>query len=281
MSETGQRFSGQRRRYPSLNLEQAIERARVLYERERYNPTPIDLIAKHWGFKGINTGPASTAYSAVKQFGLLDESGSKGQRKAAVSQRARAILTAPSDVREKEICAAALEPVMNKLIWERYGANTGSPESFTWHLTSELGFSDTGAREFAKQYQATIRFAGLDDEPADTTVPDPANDGDDDARESAAAPTYPLAPTVDVWNNSSGRVEVPVHHPPATARMSRHAIPLVGGKQVILEGEFPLTEAAWNGFMVILQAFKPGLVESEPTAAPQPSGGQLREESDE
>jgi hypothetical protein len=32
------------------------------------------------------------------------------------------------------------------------------------------------------------------------------------------------------------------------ARTARHAIPLVGGKHVVLEGEFPLTEAAWQGF---------------------------------
>lgn len=54
---------------------------------------------------------------------------------------------------------------------------------------------------------------------------------------------------------------VPAPEPPVTARTSRHAIPLIGGKQVVLEGEFPLTEEAWSGFMAILQAFKPGLVE--------------------
>jgi len=50
--------------------------------------------------------------------------------------------------------------------------------------------------------------------------------------------------------------------------MSRHAIPLVGGKQVILEGEFPLSEAAWQGFLAVLQAFKPGLVEAEGATTP-------------
>ncbi|NEA32137.1 hypothetical protein [Streptomyces sp. SID13031] len=262
MSEASHRHGGQRRKYPSLNLEQAIERARVLFERERYNAAPIDLVARHWGFKTIKTGPASTAYSAVKQFGLLDETGSGDQRKASISQRARAILTAPEDVRRSEIREAALEPTMNRQIWERYGIHTGSPETFNWHLISEMGFSDTGAREFAKQYEATIHFAGLMDEEFPASV---ETDRDDlGSLDSSAASNYPVAPTVDVWQASTGeRVEVPVHHTPSTVRPSRHAIPLVGGKVVILEGEFPLTEAAWQGFMTVLQAFKPGLVQQD------------------
>jgi hypothetical protein len=268
MSETTQRTTtgSQRRRYPSLNLEQAIERIKVLYELERLNAVPADVIVQHWGFKSIQTGPASSAYSAVKQFGLLDETGSGPQRKASISSRGRAILTAPPDVRDEEIRAAALEPVMNRLIWERYGTHTGSAEAFRWYLISDLGFSDTGAKEFAKQYEATIRFAGLEDGPASVSVAEAAEEPESDI------PTHPVAPTVDVWHSSGQRVEVPVHHAATSARMSRHAIPLVGGKQVILEGEFPLSEAAWQGFLGVLQAFKPGLVEAEGAAtAPTPS----------
>jgi hypothetical protein len=273
MSETSSRPAAkQRRRYPLLNLEQAVDRLRILHDRERLNAAPADVIVQHWGFKSINTGPASSAYSAVKQFGLLDETGSGKQRKASISPRGRAILTAPADVRQEELRAAALEPTMNRLIWERYGAHTGSPEAFRWHLISDLGFSDTGAKEFAKQYEATIRFAGLDDEDSPTEAADLAVDSDEphDVGPVEAA-SYPVAPTSDVWHTRSGqRVEVPVHHAPSSARMSRHAIPLVGGKQVILEGEFPLSEAAWQGFLAVLQAFKPGLVEAEGAATAVP-----------
>lgn len=269
MTDTPSRTTGQRRKYPSLNLEQAIERARVLYDRERLNATPVELVARHWGFKTIKTGPASTAYSAVKQFGLLVESGSGDQRKAAISPRARAILTAPPQVRDAEIQEAALEPSMNRLVWERFQASTGSSESFTWYLVSDLGFSDTGAREFARQYEATVRFARLDErdlaiETADDTSHDVPTPGirslADDSRSTSSAPTaslregsppiHAVQPIVDAT-----RV-VPVN-------VSRHSIPLIGGKQVVLEGEFPITEAAWQGFMTVLSAFKPGLVADE------------------
>jgi hypothetical protein len=174
-------------------------------------------------------------------------------------------------------------------VWQRYGPNVGSDKTFIWNLVSEMGFSDTGAKEFAKQYRATIQYAGLADVPPDTVEDDESlaaeiddtgaegwvqNDlavGLRDRNELMHGPvgtnpvaTTPVAPTVDVWLDAHGRrIEVDRHHPPTSARISRHAIPLVGGKQVILEGEFPLTEAAWKGFLVVLEAFKPGLVEQE------------------
>lgn len=285
MSETNQQrtfTANQRRRYPSLSLEQAVERLGILYSRERLNVTPVDVIVQHWGFKSISTGPASTAYSAVKQFGLLDESGQGTQRKASISERGRTILTAPHDVQVEELRAAALEPTMNRLIWERYGTHTGSPESFRWYLVKELGFSDTGAKEFAKQYQATVAFAGLEDSPPapetdteDVNDREPASVSDGYLQNEAVArrnqAVHSVAPTVDVWNTPDGRHEVPVLHPPTTTRTSRHAIPLVGGKQVILEGEFPLNEAAWQGFLAVLQAFKPGLVEAQSSEDSEPS----------
>lgn len=275
MSEANQKQASHRRRYPSLNLEQALERARVLYEMERLNPAPLDVVTKHWGFKNSKTGPASTTYSAVKQFGLIDETGNAGQRKAAVSQRARAILTAPDDVREREIREAALAPPMNRSIWERYGADTGSPDAFRWHLISEMGFSDTGANEFAKQYVATIRFAGLD-----LLAPDGGGEPEEADEPSTPVPAMPSIFDGMFTTPQPSRPQTP--EPPTTTtapmgRTSRHAIPLIGGKQVILEGEFPLTEAAWQGFMAVLAAFKPGLVSDDqpstsapPENTPQP-----------
>lgn len=243
------------RRYPSMSLEHAVDKIRTLYNAEKNTPAPIDLVAQHFGFKNSKTGPASTAISAVKQFGLIDESGTGDQRRAVISQRGRAILSAPPDIRERELKAAALEPTANRMVWDKYKADVGSPVSFQWYLTNDLGFSETGAREFARQYLATLSFAGLDtshdggEEPAEVT--------DDE-------PTY--LPTA---------MEVPRERAPAPSRetltrVSRHAIPLIGGKQVILEGDFPLSEEAWQGFMAVLVAFKPGLV-SKALTHPEPN----------
>ena len=39
-------------------------------------------------------------------------------------------------------------------------------------------------------------------------------------------------------------------------------VPIVGGKSVTIEGEFPISEAAWGQFLAVLNAMKPGLVQA-------------------
>jgi hypothetical protein len=39
-------------------------------------------------------------------------------------------------------------------------------------------------------------------------------------------------------------------------------VPIVGGKSVTIEGEFPISEAAWSQFLAVLNAMKPGLVQA-------------------
>jgi hypothetical protein len=46
---------------------------------------------------------------------------------------------------------------------------------------------------------------------------------------------------------------------------ARHfRIPLPGGRQVAIEGDFPLTEAEWDLFAHVLNVMKPGLIREDP-----------------
>ena len=40
-------------------------------------------------------------------------------------------------------------------------------------------------------------------------------------------------------------------------------VPIIGGSPVMVEGEFPISEAAWSQFIAVLEAMKPGLVKPE------------------
>lgn len=41
-------------------------------------------------------------------------------------------------------------------------------------------------------------------------------------------------------------------------------VPIIGDKPVTVEGEFPISEAAWSQFIAVLNAMKPGLVRNDP-----------------
>ena len=48
-----------------------------------------------------------------------------------------------------------------------------------------------------------------------------------------------------------------------SAVVQQFTIPLPGGKELVLGGDFPLTLAQWGQFMTVLDAMKPGLVDHE------------------
>lgn len=297
MSEASSGKSSQRRKYPTLTLEQAIQRAAEVYANERRSLVPPAVLMKHWGYSNPTSGVATSTVSALRQFGLLDDEGSGKQRRTGISDRAYAILNAPEHIRSDAIRDAAMEPPIHRLIWNKYGGpDTGSEEGFRWFLLNDLGFSPKGADDFMAQYRATIRFAGLDkpgvtginERTSDTSEkrrehPDippwevVAEEGEDvdtawQANRSAAGAPLMQPPAVDVWRTSEGRrVEVPAPGPQPTSFTRRHAIPLPGGKQVVLEGEFPITEATWKQFMAVLDAFKPGLVDETPEPVHPPT----------
>lgn len=279
--------------YPAIDLEAAIGRAEAVYRHEKMHPAPIGAIVGHWGYKSHTSGVASVQYAALKKFGLLDEEGSRDHRQGRLTDLAFAILHNPNaDERLAAIQRAALMPPIHREMWEQYGASLPSDATLRYRLVTERGFTEAGADDFVRQYKSTIAFAMPEgstvDEDEDQIPTMPSDDEDMGfvpARHSFAGsqPHTPTSPgaagsnprrlqTTDIWYSEGERVLVPAPEPPVTARTSRHAIPLIGGKQVVLEGEFPLTEEAWDGFMNILQAFKPGLVDAapKPTSTPTP-----------
>ena len=47
---------------------------------------------------------------------------------------------------------------------------------------------------------------------------------------------------------------------------STYRIPLPGGNDIVIEGDFPLTAEEWEFFVHILDVMKPGLIQPAPAA---------------
>lgn len=241
--------------YPAIDLQAAIKRVETLYSHEKMHPAPIGAIVSHWGYTSHKSGIASVQYASLKKFGLLTEEGSGENRLGKLTQLAFAILHNPDEAeRANAIKTAALTPGIHRELWDQYGLDLPSDANLRYRLVTERGFTDAGAEDFVKEYKATLDFA----------MTGPADEPDDDNEaEGPADEVAPSSAAQGVGGAMEPQSNIPVHpRAAANSRTSRHAIPLVGGKQVILEGEFPLTEAAWAGFLAVLEAFKPGLVEA-------------------
>jgi len=237
--------------YPGIGLEQAIERARELYKKESRNAAPIDAILSHWGYKP-KSGAGGVVVAALKKFSLLDDEGSGEGRTARLTDLGLDIILAPegSPERRKAIQQAAVMPGIHQELLEKFPSGLPSDETLIYYLTRDRQFTDGAARELADELRATLAFAGL------------SHAGDI------------LGSVADDKPIEEARVMTPVADPPLTrqthesrlqpltpeGRQRAVQLPVPGTSWVTLQGEFPMTEEAWDQMIALLSAMKPGLV---------------------
>lgn len=247
------RRKGRSPSYPGIALDQAIERARQLYNAEGPHWTPITAVAADWGYKSSNTGPFSVAYAALKKFGLLEDEGSGGDRQARLTRLGREVVLAPEPL--PHIQEAALTPDIHRDLWAQYGTVLPSDRNLLYTLHMDRGFTQSGAEDFLRQYKVTVRFARLEELPRSAEPTSRSEEEMEETREHAA-PDPESEPAVD----TSGSVSTPVPLETTT----RIPLPLLDGSTVVLEGDFPVTAEAWRQFMGLLSVLEPSIVTASP-----------------
>jgi hypothetical protein len=250
MSETHRPKRQRSPSYPGVNLETALERARTLYDRERRGTAPISAILDHWGYSP-GTGPGLVTLAALKKFGLLQDEGSGPSRKARLSPLALQIILDDRDdspERDRAIRTAALSPTIHQDLWNRFGPELQSDATMRHFLRFDRNFTDKAADELIREFRETVSFAGLSE--SDSLSPN----GGDYSEQTPAPRTDPVSSAVaSPQLSAQGATSV--------------QLPLSASEWVTLNGAFPLSEAAWEQLLRVLQVMKPGLV--APSEKPQ------------
>src|SRR5579864_2616803 len=57
--------------YPSISLKEAIERVKMVYDKDYQNRLPRSVMAEHMGYKGLS-GASLPILSALLKYGLLE-----------------------------------------------------------------------------------------------------------------------------------------------------------------------------------------------------------------
>jgi hypothetical protein len=232
--------------YPGIPLKVAVRRAKALYEAAHRQPRRIGDVTSLWGYKSPTSGPASVTYAALRKFGLLQDEGTGPDRMAKLTDLAAEIILESEPL--PAIQMAALQPPIHRELWETYGVDLPPDDLLWWELVDQRGFTPSGFAEFIRQYRATMNYArlfgpgrlGSDDEPVNGATEDAGWSGQTDKASETHGP-----------RRRAGMREGGV----LTIR-----VPVIGGSTIIVEGSFPVTEAAWNQFLAVLAAMKPGLV---------------------
>lgn len=258
--------------YPAISLEKAIQRVRQVYARDKQYEIPAASLPEVWGYASLN-GPAGLTISALKKFGLINDEGVRDERRISVTDQAVHILDHPSsDARAEAIRDAALRPPIHREFWDEYGSNLPSDANMIWRLTRDRGFTETGAKEFLREWRETLEFAGLDrqPEPAAAVVTSSASFEVGDREPGQEQLDRPFDES-----NSPSRSEVDEHASAWQASLTeRNAagvqsypipIALQGRPPVVISGAFPLSASEWAQFKAVLDAMRPVLVNDDPS----------------
>lgn len=77
--------------YPAISLKEAIDRVKMIYDKDYQNPLPKEVIAAHMGYKSLS-GASLPMISALTKYGLLEGRGNDTR----VSDLAVALIAHPS-----------------------------------------------------------------------------------------------------------------------------------------------------------------------------------------
>lgn len=203
--------SGQRDRspaYPSIPLGTALERLVQFETHFKRSQARPEKIGDAWGVKG--KAYVDRIAAALRYFGLLEYQGAGKDRYVNVSEEGRKYLRAQQEETKREVIrSVALRPKSISKFWGHWGTDRPSDAACLDELVFKNGFSEVGARDFLKVYDATISYAKLSS--SDKTQ---ANDGpgDDESSEIVDDPlpqgetTTRIVPAVGSTQRTGGRL---------------------------------------------------------------------------
>lgn len=204
MSESSNRDQNTSKRerspsFPYINLEKALERAKLMDENHKKFLTSLPVVATTW-----ELGPKSSALlqtvATLKAYGLIDEEGRGKDKKLAVSDLARTIIhDARPGTRESAIKQAVLNPKLFKEFFDKWGVDRPSDSHCISELKLDRGFTDDATKTFLRIFDDNIQFSGLT--PADKNYNDEHEDEYDEALAAECAEIVDLEES-QKWANS-------------------------------------------------------------------------------
>ena len=143
-------------RAPSISLDDAIEKAGKIYDKDRCHAAPIDGVAQHIGYKNAGNGAALSALASLKYYGLIDR---PKEGMAAVSKQYEAFRFAPNETIKHELITKWLKapPVFAELLG-KYTEGLPSDKTLIFDLIQN-GFAPGPAESCVQIFRKSVDFA--------------------------------------------------------------------------------------------------------------------------
>ena len=144
-------------RAPSIPLEEALDKALRVYEKEKRYPAPTEVVAQDMGYKSANNGAALSALASLRYFGLLEK---PEDGKLAVSKDVENYQYAPDPKIKSELLLKWLRaPAIFADLLDRYPEGLPSDANLRFDLMKR-GFSPAAGDSAVSVFRRSAEFAG-------------------------------------------------------------------------------------------------------------------------
>lgn len=145
------------RNYPALSLGEAIQRARILYEKEGRAKVDAGSAVKAWGYGSLN-GASLRVLSALRQYGLIDGS----NEEIRLSERGLTLLLEPNTSPEHGAAleAALTSPSLFQDVLAEYPEGLPSDAALVSYLVRKQGLGEAAAKSVVESLRESIQLVG-------------------------------------------------------------------------------------------------------------------------
>lgn len=149
-------------RFPFVNLEKAVERAKQIYTGDaRGNEMSVPTAFTCWGYSEKSSGGFQTI-SALKSYGLLIDIGANESRKVKLTKEAlNYFRDEREDVRQELLKSFAFPSPLLKALWSLWGAEPPSDTVARSQLKVDRHLNEQSARTVLGIYKDNLSFAKL------------------------------------------------------------------------------------------------------------------------
>lgn len=149
--------------YPGLTIQQALIKAKALYDAEGKYAVPMPSAFAAWGY-GAKSSGGREVRAALKYYGIISVEGDNETGKVKLTEKAlRVLLDEREDQSEKFniIRDLALTPGIHKLLVEAFPDGLKSDATVEHYLVFDQGYNKSAASELVAQFKATADYTGL------------------------------------------------------------------------------------------------------------------------
>jgi len=219
--------------YPMISLDEAVQKAKILWDKDKNNYIPLAAAYEHLGYKSPG-GYAARIIAALKKFELISE------KQNAIKLTEEAVdlaLHNQSDERYIEIIKnLALKPAIYEKIFNKYNSTIPSDSTLRIELIKEHKFNPESVDDFISSFRKTIEFAGLTEENKES-------EGEGQPKFPLKTGEKPMSALELMALGKKPTIEIP--------------IPLSDTEFAFIKMPHPLTNAQWEKIESILKAYKP------------------------